>query len=64
MALHKKSILKKTALVSISLLFSKLLGIPREILQVRYLGVGPFSDAFNSALKIPSLLVESLRKGL
>lgn len=63
MALHKKSILKKTALVSISLLFSKLLGIPREILQVRYLGVGPLSDAFNSALKIPSLLRRIFAEG-
>lgn len=54
--LHKKSILKKTALVSIMLLLSKLLGVVREIFQVRYLGVGPLSDAFNSVMKIPNLL--------
>ena len=63
MALDKKSILKKTALVSISLLFSKLLGIPREVLQVRYLGVGPLSDAFNTALKIPSFLRKIFAEG-
>ncbi len=54
--LHKKSILKKTAAVSILLLLSKFLGVAREILQVRYLGVGPLSDAFNSVMKIPNLL--------
>ncbi len=61
--LHKKSILKKTASVSASLLFSKLLGVVREIFQVSYLGVGAFSDAFNTALKIPNLLRKIFAEG-
>lgn len=61
--LKKKSILKKTAGVSILLLFSKFLGIIREIAQVSYLGVGPLSDAFNVALKIPTFLRKVFAEG-
>jgi putative peptidoglycan lipid II flippase len=61
--LHKKSILKHTASVSASLLFSKLLGVVREIVQISYLGVGELSDAFNTALKIPNLLRKIFAEG-
>jgi putative peptidoglycan lipid II flippase len=61
--LHKKSILKKTASVSASLLFSKLLGVVREVVQVSYLGVGELSDAFNTALKLPNLLRKIFAEG-
>jgi putative peptidoglycan lipid II flippase len=61
--LHKKSILKKTAQVGISLLFSKFLGIARDVLQVKYLGVGPFSDAFNIAFRIPNALRKVFAEG-
>lgn len=61
--LEKKSILKMTASVSLSLLFSKFLGIIREVVQVSYLGVGPLSDAFNTALRIPNLLRKLFAEG-
>lgn len=61
--LHKKSIVRKTAFVSIALLLSKFLGVAREVFQVRYLGVGPLSDAFNSAFKIPNLLRRIFAEG-
>lgn len=61
--LHKKSILKKTAQVGISLLLSKFLGIAREVLQVKYLGVGAASDAFSIAYKIPNLLRKIFAEG-
>ena len=61
--LHKKSILQKTAWVSISLLISKLMGVAREVVQVEYLGAGPLSDAFNIAMKIPSLLRKVFAEG-
>lgn len=54
--LHKSTILKKTAFVATASLASKLLGIARDVIQVRYMGVGPVSDAFNIAFKIPQIL--------
>ncbi len=61
--LQKSSIIKKTASVSLSLLFSKFLGVIREVVQVSYLGVGPLSDAFNTAMKIPTLLRKLFAEG-
>lgn len=61
--LHKKSILKNTALVSFSLLISKFLGFVRDVIQVRYMGVGALSDAFNIAIKIPQLLRKIFAEG-
>ncbi len=61
--LHKKSILKTTAGVSAALLFSKMMGVVREIVQVSYLGVGSLSDAFNTAMKIPTLLRRLFAEG-
>lgn len=61
--LHKKSILKKTVQVGSSLLLSKFLGIAREVLQVKYLGVGALSDAFNIAFKIPNVLRKIFAEG-
>lgn len=61
--LKKKSILQKTAQVGFSSLISKFLGIMREILQVHYLGIGPISDAFNMAYKIPNSLRKVFAEG-
>ena len=61
--LHKKSILKNTAFVSFSLLMSKFLGVIRDVLQVRYMGVGALSDAFNIAFKIPQVLRKIFAEG-
>lgn len=61
--LHKKAILKKTVLVSISLLMSKFLGVIRDVIQIRYMGVGALSDAFNIAFKIPQLLRKIFAEG-
>jgi len=61
--LHKNSILSKTARVSIVLLLSKFLGVAREIIQAKYLGVGSLSDAFNTAMKIPTLLRKIFAEG-
>jgi putative peptidoglycan lipid II flippase len=63
MKLHKKSIVKTTAFTSIALLLSKCMGIAREFIQVSYLGVGPLSDAFNTAFKIPTILRKIFAEG-
>lgn len=61
--LHKKSILRKTAEVGSSSLISKFLAIAREIIQVKYLGIGVASDAFSIAFKIPSVLRKVFAEG-
>lgn len=61
--MNKNKILKQTIQVSTSSLFSKFLGIIREVLVVRYLGVGQISDAFVIAYKIPDTLKRVLAEG-
>ncbi len=61
--LHKKSILKHTAFVSLASLMSKFLGVIRDVIQVRYMGVGALSDAFNIAFKIPQVLRKIFAEG-
>ena len=59
----KKSILKNTAGIGALSLLSKFLGITREILLVRFLGVGSLSDAFVTAYKIPNSLRKIFAEG-
>ncbi len=61
--LSKKSILKKTAQVSMLTLLSRILGIFREFLMVRYLGVGAVSDAFIAAFKLPNFFRHIFAEG-
>lgn len=61
--LHKKSILQKTATVGSSTLLSRVFGIVREVLMVRYLGAGLISDAFLTAYKIPNALRKIFAEG-
>lgn len=62
MATHK-TILRKTIQVGTSTLLSRVLGIIREMLQVRYLGLGMDSDAFITAFKIPNSLRKIFAEG-
>lgn len=61
--LHKKSILQKTAAVGSSTLLSRVFGIMREVLMVKYLGAGVVSDAFLTAFKIPNSLRKIFAEG-
>lgn len=61
--LHKKSILKKTVQVGSNTLASRLLGLVREILLMRFLGVGVAADAFNAAFLIPNSLRKIFAEG-
>ncbi|MFC1894337.1 murein biosynthesis integral membrane protein MurJ [Candidatus Dependentiae bacterium] len=61
--LDKKSILRKTAQVGATTLLSRFLGIAREILRARFLGVGAVSDAFIMAYKIPHFLRRIFAEG-
>ncbi len=61
--LTKKAILKKTAQFGTLTFFSRIFGIIREMLVARILGVGAISDAFLTALKIPSFLRRIFAEG-
>ncbi len=59
----RKSIINKTLQVSGSTLLSRLLGIIREVLMVKYLGASAISDAFLTAYKIPNSLRKIFAEG-
>ncbi len=61
--LLKQSILKKTIQVGSSTLISRLFGIVREFLMIRYLGASALSDAFFTAFKIPNSLRKIFAEG-
>lgn len=61
--LSKKSIIKKTTQIGSLTLVSRLLGIVREILMVRYFGVGAALDAFIAAFKLPNFFRHIFAEG-
>ena len=61
--LTKRSILKKTAQFGVTTFISRIFGIIREILKVRFLGIGAIADAFIIAEKIPHLLRKIFAEG-
>ncbi len=61
--LQKKSILKKTFQVGSNTLVSRFLGLAREILLMRFLGVGVVADAFTTAFLIPNSLRKIFAEG-
>lgn len=63
MSSTKNSILKKTIQFGASTFISRMLGLLREILQARLLGVNAESDAFVAAFKIPNSLRKIFAEG-
>lgn len=61
--MHRKSILKKTIQIGSSTLTSRFLGIIRDLLMIRYLGVGVVSDAFTVAYRMPNTLRKVFAEG-
>ncbi len=61
--LHKKSILQKTAQMGGLTFLSRMMGLVREIVQVRYMGAKEISDAFRSAYQVPNLLRQIFAEG-
>lgn len=61
--LHKRSIVQKTVQVASSTMLSRIFGVIREVLQIRFLGVGLISDAFVTGLFIPSFLRKVFAEG-
>lgn len=61
--LHKSSILKKTSQVSGLTLISRVFGVAREVLMIRYLGAGVMAEAFITAFKLPNALRKVFAEG-
>ena len=59
----KKNIMQKMIEVSGSTMLSRMLGIIREVLMMRYLGASALSDAFLTAYKIPNSLRKIFAEG-
>jgi putative peptidoglycan lipid II flippase len=62
-ALSKKSLIKKALQVGGSTLISRLLGLIRTMLEIKYFGVGALSDAFWAAYRIPNMLRKVFAEG-
>jgi len=62
-AFDKKGVIRKTIQVGSSTLLSRLTGLAREILMVKFLGAGALSDAFFTAYKIPNSLRKIFAEG-
>jgi len=59
----KKQLLKKTAVISAGTMLSRVFGILREVLTIRYLGATSLADAFLTAYKIPNTLRKAFAEG-
>lgn len=60
---NKKTLIAKTIQVGTSTLMSRVLGLVRELLTSRFLGVGEMADAFFTAFKIPNSLRKIFAEG-
>ncbi len=61
--LNKSAIIKNTVKVGGYTFFSRILGIIREVLLVRFFGVGALSDAFIMAFRIPNFFRNIFAEG-
>jgi putative peptidoglycan lipid II flippase len=59
----QKNIIAKTVQIGCSTLASRLFGIVREILMIKYIGASGLSDAFLTAYKIPNSLRKIFAEG-
>ena len=61
--MNKRSILIKTFHFGFFTFLSRMLALPREVLQIRFLGVGALSDAFIAAFRLPNLFRRIFAEG-
>lgn len=60
---RRSALIKSTLGIAVATALSRILGFVREMLMVRYLGVGPAADAFLTALRIPYSLRKIFAEG-
>lgn len=61
--LHKRSIVAKTIQVGAATFLSRMIAIVREILMVKFLGIGAVSDAFIAAFRFPNIFRHVFAEG-
>jgi putative peptidoglycan lipid II flippase len=61
--MHSRAILLKTLQVGSSTILSRLMGLVRDILLVRYMGTGLVQDSFRIAFKLPNMLRQIFAEG-
>jgi putative peptidoglycan lipid II flippase len=59
----RTSLIGAAGSVSLATLISRVLGVGREIVLARYFGAGLYTDAFNTAYRIPNLLRDLFAEG-
>lgn len=60
---RQKSIARSAGIVSIAVMFSRLLGLLREVIFARYFGAGFLTDAYVVAFRIPNVLRDLFAEG-
>lgn len=59
----RRSLIQNTLKIGSSTILSKILGVIRDILMIRFLGVSAASDAFNAAFRLPNSLRRIFAEG-
>ena len=62
-ATRQKSVARSAGIVSIAVMFSRLLGLVREMIFARYFGAGFLYDAYVVAFRIPNVLRDLFAEG-
>ncbi len=61
--MHHRKVFKNASIISLAILFSRLLGFVRDILVAALLGTGPLAQAFFVAFRIPNLFRDIVAEG-
>ncbi len=62
-ATKQTSVAKSAGIVSIAVMFSRVLGLAREMIFARYFGAGFLNDAYQVAFRIPNVLRDLFAEG-
>lgn len=62
-ATRQKSVARSAGIVSIAVMFSRVLGLVREMIFAQYFGAGMLYDAFQVAFRIPNVLRDLFAEG-
>lgn len=62
-AIKRQSVAKSAGIVSIAVMFSRVLGLVREMVFARYFGAGFLYDAYQAAFTIPNVLRDLFAEG-
>jgi putative peptidoglycan lipid II flippase len=62
-AVKRQSVAKSAGIVSIAVMFSRVLGLVREIIFAKYFGAGFLNDAYQVAFRIPNVLRDLFAEG-